>query len=474
MKGRVLGRWPLVLSMGAAIAVVAGLAWWDELREAQAALLDIEIEQSTLAASLAGTLRARLDMLERAPRPDEGRAASSDEAPDATGLGVAPLDLLGASARIERPGELMLLLSIPGQTSFSTMTGRAVPSMPLRDALDRGLTSLRLDRAESAAIGLPARTSMAGLARLRADRRKSWAVVAVASAARERDRERRAQHRLVLGVIVAAGLVVAFGGAALRRQRKELELAGELAVAEVQRVRDEELARAARAATTGTFAMGIAHEVSTPLGIIVGRAEQLLGRVRGDERATRGAQVILQQALAIEQIVRRFLDMARGSPPSLEEVDPSEVAARAATAVEHRFVKAQVSLTTSVPPKRDRVRCDRALLEHAIVNLLLNACDACVPGGHVELALSSTASRVAFVVTDDGSGISPEHAARATEPFFTTKAESRGTGLGLAIASEIVKGHRGELSIAPNEPRGTRASIEIPVSPSSRHDGRAS
>jgi two-component system, NtrC family, sensor kinase len=112
------------------------------------------------------------------------------------------------------------------------------------------------------------------------------------------------------------------------------------------------------------------------------------------------------------------------------------------------------------------IQCDRDLLEHAIVNLLLNACEACGEGGRVDLAARSDAERVAFVVTDDGAGISLENAKRATEPFFTTKAKGTGAGLGLAIATEIVKSHRGQLTIGPNAGRGTRALIEIPIASS--------
>jgi two-component system, NtrC family, sensor kinase len=257
--------------------------------------------------------------------------------------------------------------------------------------------------------------------------------------------------------------VLVFGGVALRNQRNELQLARELAMAQVQRAGDAALARAQRVATMGTFAMGVAHEVSTPLGVIVGRSEQLLSRAQGDERTARGAQIILQQADHIQQIIRRFLDMARGGPPSLERTDPAEVARAAAAAVEHRFAKAGVSLTADVAPAMPHVQCDSALLEHAIVNLLLNACEASRPGEHVELAARSDAERVAFVVTDNGAGITREHAARAKEPFFTTKAPDQGAGLGLAIATEIAHSHRGELTIAPGDRRGTRASIEIPV-----------
>jgi signal transduction histidine kinase len=337
-----------------------------------------------------------------------------------------------------------------------------VVSSVLRDALDRGAPTLRLARPEAAEIGLPARTSMAGLAHIDAGDLGRWSVVAVASAARERDREKRAIWRLVLGVLLASGLVLAFGGVALRRQRKELELQRELAVAEAQNQRDEELAHAERVATMGTFAMGIAHEVATPLGVIVGRAEQLLSKVQ-DERSARSAQTILTQADRIQHIVRRFLDMARGGPPSLERVDPATVVRAATGAVEHRFEKARVKLTSDVPSSMPAIQCDRDLLEQAIVNLLLNACEACGEGGTVDLTARSDTEQVAFVVTDNGSGISPENAKRATEPFFTTKARGDGAGMGLAIATEIVKSHRGELTIAPNADRGTRALIEIPI-----------
>ena len=440
--------WVLASWMFVAIALVTGLAWWDEQREANAALQDLETEQTVVAASLAASLRAHLVAVERAgPHPEPGQLAR---------------DLLEPDQRIERAGELAVLLAAPDDASLYTTGGVRLDSPPLHDALARGLQAQRLSRPEAAQIGLPARTAMAGLARVEAGPLGRWGVVVVASAARERDREKRALWRLVLGVLVASGLVLAFGGLALRNQRKELDLARELAMARVQRAGDEALARAARIATMGTFAMGIAHEVSTPLGVIVGRSEQLLGRVQGDERAMRGAQIILQQADRIQTIVRRFLDMARGGPPSLERADPALVARKAAASVEHRLAQAGVSLTIDIPSAMPSVSCDRALLEHAIVNLLLNACEACRAGEHVQLGVRSEAERVSFVVTDDGAGITSENAARAKEPFFTTKGQGKGSGLGLAIATEIAHSHLGELRIEPGPGRGTLASIRDP------------
>lgn len=436
-------QWPLVLGMLSAIAMVTGLAWWDSQREGEAALSDLGREQAVLASSLTVGLRAYLTSGQR----DPSRLAG---------------DLLTGDPPIEHRGELKLLIAPPFETALRASDGRELSSPPLRNALDRGASVVRLTRSEAAETGLVARTAMAGLAYLDVAPFGRWGVVAIATAARERDRELRARWRLVLGVIVASGLVLGFGGIALRNQRKELQLERDLVVAEVQRERDQKLLQAQRIATMGTFAMGVVHEVATPLGVIVGRAEQLLGRLNGDERSARSAEIIVKQADQIQHTVRRFLDLARGGPPAFSGVDPADVVRSAASSVAHRFAKAEVALTADVPAHMPQVLGDRALLEHAIVNLLLNACEACPAGGHVEVLARQDAQRVAFVVTDDGVGISPEHASRATEPFFTTKPAGSGTGLGLAIAREIAKAHRGELAVGAHRPRGTRARIEIP------------
>jgi signal transduction histidine kinase len=103
------------------------------------------------------------------------------------------------------------------------------------------------------------------------------------------------------------------------------------------------------------------------------------------------------------------------------------------------------------------------LFKHALVNLLLNACDASPAGATVRIDVKADSAEVAFIVTDEGEGITPGNAARAIEPFFTTKPVGHGTGLGLAIANEIASTHRGALAIAPRSPRGTRACVTIPI-----------
>ena len=142
--------------------------------------------------------------------------------------------------------------------------------------------------------------------------------------------------------------------------------------------------------------------------------------------------------------------------------DPGRLGRMALELVQHRMEKAGVGATLRVQPGLPQIACDAKLFEQAIVNLLLNACDACAQEGRVTLDIRASTGGVAFVVEDDGRGITPEEAARATEPFFTTKPPSEGTGLGLAIAREIVQHHRGTLVLEPRPERGTRARVEVP------------
>ncbi len=255
----------------------------------------------------------------------------------------------------------------------------------------------------------------------------------------------------------------------MRKQRKELELGHELALSQIRNERDERLVRADKLATMGALATGIAHEVSTPLGVILGRAEQLLPK-QPDDRARRAVTMITEQTERIFAVIRGFLALARGGQPALRHLDPTSLARAATGLVEHRFEQGRVVLDLDLGPDLLDVACDARLFEQVLVNLLLNACDASSEGGRVTLSVHGDRERVAFVVADDGVGISPEVAERATEPFFTTKPEGKGTGLGLAIANEIVKHHCGSLTLSSGaNGRGTRVAVELPTAGKDEH-----
>ena len=450
----------LLVWMVLAIGAVAAFAYWDEQREFTAALKDFAGEQTVLAQAIATTLRTELAGDSSAPRADPAMTSAQARLRRA----FKAEHFLAAVRAVERPHLVRLFVRGPFGDGLATSDGAIVRSPVLEAGFSESAPSVRLTRPDAAGLGLPARTAMAGLAVVDAGDAGHWGVAVVASAQRERDRELFAQWRLALSVVVASGLVLAFGGLALRNQRMQMLLSQELAIASLQSERDERLVRADKLATMGALATGIAHEVSTPLGVIVGRAEQLLAKLSGDERSTRAVEAIAQQAERIGGIVRGFLALARGDAPQMDRVDPTALAEVSVSLVEHRFAKAGVQLNMSSADELPQVSCEPRLMEQVLVNLLLNACDACQPGGHVELRLIAEGKRVAFVVTDDGSGISTDAAARIMDPFFTTKPAGEGSGLGLAIANELVKHHRGTLTVAARQGQhGTRACVELPT-----------
>src|SRR5262249_11575016 len=160
---------------------------------------------------------------------------------------------------------------------------------------------------------------------------------------------------------------------------------------------------------------GVAHEIATPLGVIAARAEQILPRVEGDERLAGNVKSILSQTERIDQIIRGLLGLARGDAPAMQRIAARSVIDNAVALVEHRFSKAGVRLAQESEREPPALLGDPRLLEHAVVNLLLNACDACKSGGDVVIKTRRSGDELEIAVEDSGAGISLADVGRARE-----------------------------------------------------------
>lgn len=430
----VRSSWHFVLML-VSIALVLAIAVSSASRERSESIADFSYRQALIARA------ASTDFEHGLSRIDDSTAPISD---------TRVLELLAGARRLEQPGDLMVLVARPHAEGFLTTDNRIIPSKRLRTAIDDGAESVVIPRDESVGFGFPRRMAIAGVARVTAPNGGSWGLVVVSSARRLRDRQLLEERRLAGTVIVVTVVAIVFGVLARRRQKLELE-----------REREAALARADKMAALAALSTGIAHEVGTPLGVIMGRVEQALERTT-DERATAALGIVLDQVDRIRRIVRGCLALARGDAPQLVPTSPASLAERATDLVRHRFANAGIELVWDVAPDLPAVACEPALFEQALVNLLLNACEATPRGGRVSLSVRIVEDDVRFVVEDDGSGISDETARRATEPFFSTRREEGGSGLGLTIAREIVSHHSGSLTVeSRKEQRGTRATISV-------------
>jgi len=379
--------------------------------------------------------------------------------------------LPAAVRQLEATGQVAVLLRQPDGAGFLLSNGKVLSSDQLDAAFSKHAASARLSRSLAATIGLGARTAIAGLASRTVTAPESPDGVAVVESARaERDRARHSEWRAVLMTLVVSALIVGFGLTMLGQQRREAFLQQKLRLHRAERARDAELSRANRMATIAALASGFAHELATPLGVIVGRVEQLRSASASDAKATRLLDAIAAQTEHIERVIRGFLGLTRGDSPNLSRVAASELARAATALVQHRFGQTQITLTVADRDQGDSlVSCNATLFGQVLVNVLVNALEASDAGDSVLFELERAGESVEFRVIDEGHGIPRATIEQVMEPFFTTKATRGGTGLGLAIAKEIVTHHRGELTLVRRADRegtavrGTRVTVRLPI-----------
>lgn len=102
-------------------------------------------------------------------------------------------------------------------------------------------------------------------------------------------------------------------------------------------------------------------------------------------------------------------------------------------------------------------------LEEVFINLLMNSIDACEKGDFIEVKTFHRLHQVTVEITDTGHGVQPEYITKVFDPFFTTKEVGKGTGLGLSVCYNIIKQHRGDISLESSEKGGAVVTIILPV-----------
>jgi PAS domain S-box-containing protein len=214
----------------------------------------------------------------------------------------------------------------------------------------------------------------------------------------------------------------------------------------------------------GETAAGLAHEVRNSFAAIMGFANLLRKTVVVDDRAVKLADAIKNESLAAELLMSRFLSFARPLNLNPEMLDINELAETILENFSHSNtgkIKISKHIESGLPP----IQGDRMLLRQALLNLIINACDAMPNGGEVQLRAGlerkDKVSTLHISVTDNGEGINPDLVGKIFEPFVTGKPD--GTGLGLALVKKIVVMHGGRIEVHSRPGKGARFTIYLPV-----------
>lgn len=209
----------------------------------------------------------------------------------------------------------------------------------------------------------------------------------------------------------------------------------------------------------------IAHEIKNPLTPIQLSAERLRKRysklLEGNGAILdKCTSTIIKQVEELKNLVNEFSQFARLPAAELIPNNLNEIVKEALFLFQegHRGINFQFQ-REELPS----LELDRDQIKRALINLLDNAVAAVEEKGEIKIstAYNPVSGIVHLEVADDGCGLAAEVRARIFEPYFSTKKD--GTGLGLAIVSAIVADHRGYIRVRPNDPKGTRFIIELPV-----------
>jgi signal transduction histidine kinase len=211
----------------------------------------------------------------------------------------------------------------------------------------------------------------------------------------------------------------------------------------------ERLASEEKLAAVGRLSSAVAHEIRNPVAIIASSLVTADRPEAGEQQRREMYSIARSEAARLEKLTNDFLSYARPNKPTRSRISLSDVLGYIAEVARVQGLKKEISIV--VDNENDQwASLDRAQIQSALLNLVLNAVDATPTGGRIALRCRHlSANTLELQVENTAEPISNEVLSQIFEPFYTTK--PNGTGLGLAISRNIARAHGGELVVARNE-----------------------
>jgi signal transduction histidine kinase/ActR/RegA family two-component response regulator len=234
---------------------------------------------------------------------------------------------------------------------------------------------------------------------------------------------------------------------------------------------EEQLAQAQKLEAIGQLTGGLAHDYNNMLGIVIGSLDLLAPRVDGENRELIDAASAAAQRGA--EVTRSLLGVARRQKLAPKETDVNELLLEITPLLRQTAGKC-VEITVDARAHEAVVHLDPGAFNNAILNLVINARDAMTGGGKLRIATGAALLDEGAVpglkpgrytrvsVADTGAGMSAEVAARAFDPFYTTKGRDKGTGLGLAMVHAFARRSGGVANLVSAPGQGTTITLLLP------------
>jgi two-component system NtrC family sensor kinase len=227
------------------------------------------------------------------------------------------------------------------------------------------------------------------------------------------------------------------------------------------------LVRSERLATVGRLAAGLAHEIGNPLSAVVGLCDLAQDETSTDAERRDFVTRIKREAERIHRVLTDLLTYARPGRKDAPDIPGSvaeavaQVRALLAPQKDLQGLELRIELARALPA----VTLPDGELVQVVLNLVMNAADACQQTGRVLVKAEAGGQGVLLSVEDDGPGVATEVKDSLFEPFVTTKEVGRGTGLGLSVSRGLVESAGGTISLDRSYAPGARFVIDLPRAP---------
>ena len=212
----------------------------------------------------------------------------------------------------------------------------------------------------------------------------------------------------------------------------------------------------------------IAHELRTPLSLILGHAEAVHDGVLPPTKEN--FEIIREEAARLDHLVDdlRTLSLADAGELSinLQTIEPGRLLQEVASLYQYQTQKKNISLELDVAPHLPTLEVDPGRMTQVLTNILDNATRHTPEGGVITLSAKQKGDHVEFAIQDSGLGLPAEETERIFERFYRADSSRQrgdgGSGLGLAIAKSIVQAHNGQLSAESEAGKGLKITVSLP------------
>lgn len=228
-----------------------------------------------------------------------------------------------------------------------------------------------------------------------------------------------------------------------------------------------------RLKTVGGLASGVAHELGTPLNVILGRATLIASAALQRKDVIESAEIIVGESKRMTGIIEELLNFARRKPSQQRFFELSDVVGHTINLLAPMLKKKKIDLRIDFPDFSTVVMGDENQLQQVVTNLVVNAIDASFEGGEILVSfeekqyqpkdsVTEAEECIVLEIRDYGSGMDEETKRQIFDPFFTTKDVGQGTGLGLSIVHGIVTENNGWIDVSSAPKNGSIFSVYFP------------